>query len=96
MAEREGLARLRPRQLGSSRKDPRTAARATRRDFLRFGVATTGALSAALYVKPGITTVGVPKAFAAMSPLPVLEEAHFPVCVDFDESFLHPSDVVTN
>ncbi|MFQ6027908.1 MAG: hypothetical protein ACE5Q6_10490 [Dehalococcoidia bacterium] len=96
MAEKDGSAKRPPSQLDSSQRNQKSADRTTRRRFLRSGLAATGALATALYVKPEIRSVGIPNAFAAMSPMPVLPTEHHPICIDFDESFVHPGDVVRN
>lgn len=96
MAEMDRKLPAQPRQLGSVGKDKGTEARTTRRNFLRSGVAATGVLATALYVKPEITSMGVPTAFAAMSPMPLVATEISSVCVSFDESFLHEGDVVIN
>ena len=87
-------ARPRPTGPGQAGADSR---RINRRRFLRSGLIATGALATALYVRPEITTIGVPKAFAAMSPPPEVTPAHRPsICVDFDESLVHQGDVITH
>ena len=42
----------------------------SRRSFIRTGLAVGGGLVAAMYVKPAFQTIGIPRAFAAVSPAP--------------------------
>jgi hypothetical protein len=45
-----------------------TARRASRRTVFKGTVATVGAVAASSYVKPSLTALGVPSAFAQVSP----------------------------
>ena len=79
-----------PRRRGTS-KQPTS----TRRDFLRKGALATLGAGAALYVKPAINSVGVPKAFASASPAPLLTPLPpQTICIDFDEPFVREGDVI--
>ncbi|MFQ6027909.1 MAG: hypothetical protein ACE5Q6_10495 [Dehalococcoidia bacterium] len=78
----------------STNSDQQSAAqrRTSRRNFIRYGVATTGALAAAMYVKPQIHSVGIPQAFASASGPPSSYYTHY--CVYFDEAGISEADVI--